>query len=150
MATHFRILAWRIPWTEEPGGAWWATVHRVTKSQQDSSNLSNSHPCQPRSDYEWECPCLCMLVARDAKKNIEPPCPVGVHSLGREQRIKHIILVQRHECQNGGIHPGLWGRRGGTPDQSEIQGRHPRKEQRFGVWKDESLPRWRRVTGPST
>ena len=20
MATHFRILAWRIPWTEEPGG----------------------------------------------------------------------------------------------------------------------------------
>ena len=77
MATHSRILAWRIPWTEEPGrlksqsvkhlpampedrvrslgqenplekemathssilawgnpmdrGAWWATVHRVTK-----------------------------------------------------------------------------------------------------------------------
>ena len=21
MATHFGILAWRIPWTEEPGGA---------------------------------------------------------------------------------------------------------------------------------
>ena len=20
MATHFRVLAWRIPWTEEPGG----------------------------------------------------------------------------------------------------------------------------------
>ena len=20
MATHFRILAWRVPWTEEPGG----------------------------------------------------------------------------------------------------------------------------------
>ena len=20
MATHFRILAWKIPWTEEPGG----------------------------------------------------------------------------------------------------------------------------------
>ena len=30
MATHSSILAWRIPWTEEPGGA---TVHRVTKSQ---------------------------------------------------------------------------------------------------------------------
>ena len=29
MATHSSILAWRIPWTEEPG---WATVHRVTKS----------------------------------------------------------------------------------------------------------------------
>ena len=24
MATHSSILAWRIPWTEEPGG-WWST-----------------------------------------------------------------------------------------------------------------------------
>ena len=30
MATHSSILAWRIPWTEEPGGA---TVHGVAKSQ---------------------------------------------------------------------------------------------------------------------
>ena len=29
MATHASILAWEIPWTE---GAWWATVHGVTKS----------------------------------------------------------------------------------------------------------------------
>jgi len=29
MATHSSILAWRIPWTEEPGGL---QVHRVTKS----------------------------------------------------------------------------------------------------------------------
>ena len=28
MATHFSILAWDIPWTEEPGQA---TVHGVTK-----------------------------------------------------------------------------------------------------------------------
>ena len=28
MATHSNILAWRIPWTEEPGGV---TVHGVTK-----------------------------------------------------------------------------------------------------------------------
>ena len=31
MATHSSIIAWRIPWTER--GAWWATVHWVTKSQ---------------------------------------------------------------------------------------------------------------------
>ena len=30
MATHSSVLAWRIPWTEEPGGA---TVHGVAKSQ---------------------------------------------------------------------------------------------------------------------
>ena len=31
MATHSSILAWRIPWTEEPGGL--LTVHGITKSQ---------------------------------------------------------------------------------------------------------------------
>ena len=30
MAAHYRILAWEIPWTEEPGGQ--ATVRGVTKS----------------------------------------------------------------------------------------------------------------------
>ena len=30
MATHFSILAWKIPWTEEPSG--WAIVHKVTES----------------------------------------------------------------------------------------------------------------------
>ena len=29
MAAHSSILAWEIPWTEEP----WATVHGVPKSQ---------------------------------------------------------------------------------------------------------------------
>ena len=31
MATHSSILAWRIPWTEEPGGLQ-TTVHGVTQS----------------------------------------------------------------------------------------------------------------------
>ena len=35
MANHSSILAWRIPWTEEPGGL---TVHRVAKSQSPLSN----------------------------------------------------------------------------------------------------------------
>ena len=84
MATHSSILAWRIPWTEEPGGllsmgshsqirqkqlsmhacigegngnplqcsclenpvdggAWRATVHRVTKSQTGLSDLACMH-----------------------------------------------------------------------------------------------------------
>ena len=30
METHSNILAWRIPWTEEPGGA---TVHGVAKGR---------------------------------------------------------------------------------------------------------------------
>ena len=30
MATHSSILAWRIPWTEEPGGLWSMESHRHT------------------------------------------------------------------------------------------------------------------------
>ena len=37
VATHSSVLAWRIPWTEEPGGA---TVQNVTKSQTQSKQLS--------------------------------------------------------------------------------------------------------------
>ena len=29
MATHSSILAWRIPWTEEPGGLWSMGMQRV-------------------------------------------------------------------------------------------------------------------------
>ena len=29
MATHFSILAWRIQWTEEPGGLWSMGSQRV-------------------------------------------------------------------------------------------------------------------------
>ena len=36
MATHSSILAWRIPMDK---GAWWATIHGVTKSQTQLSNL---------------------------------------------------------------------------------------------------------------
>ena len=35
METHSSILAWRIPMDR---GAWWATVHRVEKSQTQLSN----------------------------------------------------------------------------------------------------------------
>ena len=37
MATHSSILAWRIPWREQPGQA---TVHRVAESQTRLKGLS--------------------------------------------------------------------------------------------------------------
>ena len=36
MATHSCVLAWRIPWTEEPGGL---TVHRVAK-ESDTTEMT--------------------------------------------------------------------------------------------------------------
>ena len=29
LATHYSLLAWRIPWTEEPGGLWSMGSQRV-------------------------------------------------------------------------------------------------------------------------
>ena len=29
MATHFSILAWETPWTEEPGGLWSSKVYSL-------------------------------------------------------------------------------------------------------------------------
>ena len=40
MATHSSILAWRIPWTEEPGGLLFIKSHRVGH---DWSNLACMH-----------------------------------------------------------------------------------------------------------
>ena len=35
MATHSNILAWRIPWSEEPAGLQWTTVHGSQRVGQD-------------------------------------------------------------------------------------------------------------------
>ena len=40
MATHSSILAWRIPWTEEPGGLWSMWLQRVRRNW---SNWARTH-----------------------------------------------------------------------------------------------------------
>ena len=40
MTTHFSILAWRIPMDR---GAWWATVHRVSKESDTTQRLNNNN-----------------------------------------------------------------------------------------------------------
>ena len=35
MATHSSLLAWRIPWTEEPGGLQSMGLHRVRRNWSD-------------------------------------------------------------------------------------------------------------------
>ena len=34
-ATHCSILAWRIPWTEEPGGLWFVGLQRIEDDYSD-------------------------------------------------------------------------------------------------------------------
>ena len=47
MATHSSILAWRIPWTEEPGGL--HTVYGVTKSQTRLNDNTSTNSCSHRA-----------------------------------------------------------------------------------------------------
>ena len=42
MATHFSILTWRIPWTEEPGGIQSIRSHRVGHDWNDSMHAHTS------------------------------------------------------------------------------------------------------------
>ena len=52
MATHSKILAWRIPWTEEPGGLWSIGLQRVGHNW---SNLARMHIwCFPRPLLSWD------------------------------------------------------------------------------------------------
>ena len=56
MATHSSILAWRIPWAEEPGD----TIHRVIKSptRHDWRDLAHIHMQKNETDnflsFWWE------------------------------------------------------------------------------------------------
>ena len=49
MATHFLILTWEIPWTEEPGG-----IHSIgCKESATTEQLNNNKPerCQGRYSH---------------------------------------------------------------------------------------------------
>ena len=48
MGTHSNILAWKIPWIEEPGGG---TVHRVTRV---GHNLASKPPPPMDHRYNWK------------------------------------------------------------------------------------------------
>ena len=47
MATHSSILAWRIPWTEEPGGLQFLGLQRVRHSEQLTHTLEDSKRRKP-------------------------------------------------------------------------------------------------------
>ena len=49
MATHSGILAWRIPWTEEPGGLQSAGSHRVGHSR--AHTQTHSHGFTPSGRF---------------------------------------------------------------------------------------------------
>ena len=63
MATHSHILAWRIPWTEEPGRL------QSTGMQKSSVQLSNSHNSSNRAFYH----CCQILEHSSQPPNVKRP-----------------------------------------------------------------------------
>ena len=59
MATHPSILAWEIPWTEEPGGivhrvaevdtTEWLSTHTMKRNKLDTHNINESQKHYPKS-----------------------------------------------------------------------------------------------------
>ena len=48
MATHSGILAWRIPWTEEPGGLQCKSIgSQRVRYEQEMTTFNYRHPCSP-------------------------------------------------------------------------------------------------------
>ena len=52
MATHSSVLAWRIPWTEEPGRLWSTGPQRV---RYDGSSLARAHTALVKSAHYSGC-----------------------------------------------------------------------------------------------
>ena len=55
MATHSSILAWKIPWTEEPGGLWSMGSQRVGHDWSDLAQHSLPDPVSPHPCQIWCC-----------------------------------------------------------------------------------------------
>ena len=56
MATHSSILAWRTPWTEEPGRLQSKGSHRVGQSRDGSHRQSEGAPCRALGEQQRQAP----------------------------------------------------------------------------------------------
>ena len=72
MATHSGILAWRIPWTEEPGGLWSTGVglKSVSKSQTQLNRLS-MHMCTVSGNGQPRCLSITGVYMRKARQRFQ-------------------------------------------------------------------------------
>ena len=99
MAIHFSILAWRIPWTEEPGGRqsmrsqrvrhnretnthtacwlnWTATAHIYQRLENQPQPLRTIVKCQPPDEKEVELSMHFFFPVLQ-KRWVIPPFPLG-------------------------------------------------------------------------
>ena len=85
MATHSSVLAWRIPWTEEPGGLQSMGLHKVGHN---GSDLAHTHtPCFSHNARSW--------VQLANKTNTVPALTKVRTSWGDKQPSKQINTIKK-------------------------------------------------------
>ena len=77
MATHSSILAWRIPWMEEPGGPQSIGSQRIRHSWSDGTHV---HTRERLQLLFWAF-CFSVSTAREAKNKAAKPWVAGVPAL---------------------------------------------------------------------
>ena len=86
MATHFSILAWRIPWTQEPGG-----LQSMGLQESDTTERLHFH-----NYNNFVLNCSCCLVAKSHPTLCEPidcsPQGSSVHGMS-QARIPEWVAV---------------------------------------------------------
>ena len=68
MPTHFSILAWRIPWTEEPTGLQCTREQRLGHNWSDFNNLRYADDTTLMAESEEELKSLLMKVKEESEK----------------------------------------------------------------------------------
>ena len=70
MATHSGVLAWKIPWTEEPGRPQPVGSQRVRHDSERAHTLTSAVKIRPDSTG-WK---LCLTASREARPRTMPDC----------------------------------------------------------------------------
>ena len=115
MATHSSILAWRIPWTEEPGGLLSLGLHRVGH---DWSDLTAAAAAASAAKHKWIIPIITKTILvinapvyfTDANKTLK------ASYTGPTTKVKQSILTSVQQAKLEAI-ATLLGEGNGTPLQ---------------------------------
>ena len=104
MATHSSILAWRIPWTQQPGRPW------SMRSQRGGHNWSDLAHMHVQSESRWHCYCSVAQwcpTLQDLMDCSMPGFPVLHHLLESPQTQVHWVsdAVQHHPTTSSSVVP---------------------------------------------
>ena len=112
-ATHSSILAWRIPWTEEPGGlqSKWLQKSRIRLSDYSHRHTQSGTPvfgCLPRGVKTYvhtrNCPCTfiaaLLIIAKAWKQPRRPSVGEWINKLWDVQTMGYYSVTKRNELSN--------------------------------------------------